>query len=1124
MALTTRQNNLLAAEDWKKIYQTFRNADFSSYDFETLRKSMIDYLRTYYPEDFNDYIESSEFVALIDLIAWLGQNLAFRTDLNARENFIDTAERRDSVLKLARLVSYTPKRNIAASGFLKITSVSTTEAVYDSAGINLSNISVTWNDASNDNWLEQFAAILNATLANSQIIGKPGNSKTINNIKTDEYSISIPASIIPVFKFQALVNDVSVPFEFVSATSVDQPYVYEKAPGTSRLFNIVYRNDNQGNASNNTGFFLYFKQGDLQTLNFNLTDAIPNRKVQVNFDNINNSDVWLYEVETTGALGEEWKSAPNVIYNKSANKKIYQINTRNNDQIDLVFGDGSFAQVPTGNYQLFYRTSNGLNYKIAPNEMQGITCEISYVSRVGRIETLRITASLQYTVANSSTRESLAEIRQRAPQQYYTQNRMITGEDYNLFPFTNYNNILKIKAVNRTSSGISRYLDISDPTGKYSSTNIFGQDGYLYKESYVSSFSFSFATIADINRAIYNQFLTKIVEKPVQHFFYANSPRFTIANIEWHKGSTVTNGCTGYFKDQLGMARSVPGNPGTNLRYVTEGAIIKFMSPPGQYFDAGNRLITGTPRGPNDRTIIYATVVKILGDGANNGRGLFSNGTGPVILNQNIPGAAIIAQIIPVFKNNFSASLIASIIDEIQLYRTFGLRYDVDSASWQLITASNLNTAGSFSTENAGNNSNLNLDASWYMYAQYTGTNYEVKCRALDYVFESVKETQFYFDPAVRIYDPVTATTINDQIKILRHNRRADNDEPLGKDCTWYIYKNVLEADGWANPNKILVTFPDSDLDGIPDDPDVFNFIVEPAVNSVEKLVFFQLVSGYNNFLQVVPIDSNQVIIRHNTKSEIETNLALYDVDQLFYASSENKFYTLSITNSQRQLAETSAYVARTGRQNLVFQYRHNSPNNRRIDPSPSNAIDLYILTKSYANDFLAWVRDASNSVELPEPPDSVSLSRDFGDLENYKAVSDSLIYNSAKFKLIIGDKADPALRAIFKVVKNPGSNISDNDIKTNLIEAVNNFFSLENWEFGETFYFSDLSAYLHKVLAPSIASVVIVPSDTAKSFGNLYQINAEANEIIQSAATVDNVMVISALTAAQLNQTTSGI
>ena len=139
MANTTRQTSLLVNQDWTKIYESFKNADFQSYDFQTLRKSMIDYLRLYYPEDFNDFVESSEYIALIDLIAFLGQSLAFRTDLNARENFIDTAQRRDSILKLAKLISYNPKRNTPASGYLKINSISTTEVITDSNGLNLSN-------------------------------------------------------------------------------------------------------------------------------------------------------------------------------------------------------------------------------------------------------------------------------------------------------------------------------------------------------------------------------------------------------------------------------------------------------------------------------------------------------------------------------------------------------------------------------------------------------------------------------------------------------------------------------------------------------------------------------------------------------------------------------------------------------------------------------------------------------------------------------------------------------------------------------------------------------------------------------------------------------------------------
>ena len=53
MATSSRQSSLFGVNDWKAIYQTFSQADFRSYDYETLRKSFIDYLRLYYPENFN---------------------------------------------------------------------------------------------------------------------------------------------------------------------------------------------------------------------------------------------------------------------------------------------------------------------------------------------------------------------------------------------------------------------------------------------------------------------------------------------------------------------------------------------------------------------------------------------------------------------------------------------------------------------------------------------------------------------------------------------------------------------------------------------------------------------------------------------------------------------------------------------------------------------------------------------------------------------------------------------------------------------------------------------------------------------------------------------------------------
>ena len=51
------------------------------------------------------------------------------------------------------------------------------------------------------------------------------------------------------------------------------------------------------------------------------------------------------------------------------------------------------------------------------------------------------------------------------------------------------------------------------------------------------------------------------------------------------------------------------------------------------------------------------------------------------------------------------------------------------------------------------------------------------------------------------------------------------------------------------------------------------------------------------------------------------------------------------------------------------------------------------------------------------------------------------------------------------------------------------------------------------------MSSIIIVPDATTSNFGTLYQINAEPNEIMVSAATVDNVQIISAITAGQLKQ-----
>ena len=239
-----------------------------------------------------------------------------------------------------------------------------------------------------------------------------------------------------------------------------------------------------------------------------------------------------------------------------------------------------------------------------------------------------------------------------------------------------------------------------------------------------------------------------------------------------------------------------------------------------------------------------------------------------------------------------------------------------------------------------------------------------------------------------------------------------------------------------------------------------------------------------------------------------------YTDGQVFYFVTTNSFYVLDQENSRLNLS--TDYKAFLGIDNIKFQYIHNADESSRIDPSSSNILDLYLLTKGYDTQYRQWLENTINAEPLP--PSSDSLFRSYGtDLNKIKSVSDELIYHPVKYKNIFGNKADDTLQAKFKVVKNKDLVLNDNDIKARVISAINRFFALENWDFGETFYFSELSAFVMNELAPDINTFVIVPVQANKAFGTMYEIKCESDEIFISSATVDDVELIDAITASQL-------
>ena len=208
-------------------------------------------------------------------------------------------------------------------------------------------------------------------------------------------------------------------------------------------------------------------------------------------------------------------------------------------------------------------------------------------------------------------------------------------------------------------------------------------------------------------------------------------------------------------------------------------------------------------------------------------------------------------------------------------------------------------------------------------------------------------------------------------------------------------------------------------------------------------------------------------------------------------------------------------YFAYPGRSNLKFHYQHNSGEDYRIDPSKSNIIDIYMLTESYDSAFRTWLTTGTGTEPLP--PTSQTLELNYAnDLEPIKTISDEIIYQPVKYKILFGSSANINLQATFKAVKNSTIPISDNDLKTQILSAINQFFALENWDFGQVFSFGELSTYVMNLLTPNIINFVIIPK--INNFGSLYQITCLSNEIFISGATVNDITIIDSITAGQLN------
>jgi hypothetical protein len=78
-------------------------------DFATLKQNLIDFTKTYFPNQYADFSEASPGSIFIDQAAAIGDMLSFYQDVQLKESMLSHATERKNVMALAQQMGYKPK-------------------------------------------------------------------------------------------------------------------------------------------------------------------------------------------------------------------------------------------------------------------------------------------------------------------------------------------------------------------------------------------------------------------------------------------------------------------------------------------------------------------------------------------------------------------------------------------------------------------------------------------------------------------------------------------------------------------------------------------------------------------------------------------------------------------------------------------------------------------------------------------------------------------------------------------------------------------------------------------------------------------------------------------------------
>ena len=448
------------------------NVSYLNKDFTELKASLLDYAKSYFPDSYRDFNETSPGMMLIEMSAYVGDVMSFYIDQQYKEMMLPLAEERKNIINMAKMFGYKIKPSIPS--FVDITfSQLVASSDEDKQYVNYVGAGT----------FEKGAVLRSDSGIEFETLEKidfhiSGAADTQEIASTDD------DGLVEFYRLYRTVKAVSGK-RTTKSFVINAPEKFKKItlPETN-VIDIISVVDTNGNnwsevnylaqdkvpiethytdaSSNRDSAYLSLTEGDGDA-----TTEISDIAVPYSLEYIRTEKRYITEINedgTTSLVFGNGVLSGNTIGNNYLQLEQVGITVPGQttdlvSELDPLLGDeySTLGEIPSNTtLTVTYRVGGGINSNVPVGSIRRISTMSDNIGGSGTVET---NPTNNAPARGGKDIETTEEIRQKASAQFSTQNRCVTKEDYEsriLNMSSKYGSISKIY-VNRSVAQVDSY-------------------------------------------------------------------------------------------------------------------------------------------------------------------------------------------------------------------------------------------------------------------------------------------------------------------------------------------------------------------------------------------------------------------------------------------------------------------------------------------------------------------------------------------------------------------------------------------------------------------------------------------------------------------------------------------